>query len=317
MFDALASLVFAIHLICMNVASAGPLGAAWLDWRGRRGDLAAAQTGRWLAGTAALCLLGGALAGLALGALVWDDAFHKALLAVRSRIFFGAWEIVFSLVLMVAQYASARWSRQPAGVGSCVFRSVLAVLASSNLLYHFPPLFAVVRQLAASGAPELPLTSAEFRAAMLTPGVWSLAVHFALASFAMVGLVVMLKLAFRKTPDAKDVNPAGNEMDPADKEAGDRLVAWGGRWALIPTLLQLPVGVWVLFQFPGRVQDRLTGGEPLLAALFGAAVFAALGLMHHLSAVAMGDASRKTTFLATGMMGLVVLLMAGLLRAIS
>src|SRR5688500_10052682 len=43
------SLLLAAHLLCVNVAAGGPLVAAWLDWRGVRGDEAAGRAARWLA----------------------------------------------------------------------------------------------------------------------------------------------------------------------------------------------------------------------------------------------------------------------------
>jgi hypothetical protein len=41
-------LVFAAHLLCVNVASAGPLVAAGLDWLEGRGNRLAGEAGRYL-----------------------------------------------------------------------------------------------------------------------------------------------------------------------------------------------------------------------------------------------------------------------------
>ena len=42
----IATILLTIHLLAMNVASAGPLVCLWLQVRGRRGDEAAWQAGQ-------------------------------------------------------------------------------------------------------------------------------------------------------------------------------------------------------------------------------------------------------------------------------
>jgi len=301
----LTCLLLALHLMCVNLASAGPLCAVWLDWRESRGDAAAGVIGRWLVGSAVLALLLGGLLGLAVGATLWEPAFQNALSAVQRRIYFGLWELLFSLVLMLMQYAWWKASKRTSMI-RVLGRGFLALLAASNLLYHFPLLFSVIRQLTQNGAPESPLSSAEFRSAMMESPNMSLAMHFLLASLAVCGVAVMLRCAFFSG-------------DPATEQAADnrRMMTWGGRLALTPTVLQLPVGLWLLFQFPQPVQNQLIGGNLVAAGLFGAAVLTALGLMHQLASVAMGEPTRRSTIVSAGMMALVIVLMTGVLRAVS
>ena len=59
--EILVAVILAAHLLCVDIASAGPLVCIWLDWRGRR-DATARDAGRWLAKTS--------LAGLIVGGLL-------------------------------------------------------------------------------------------------------------------------------------------------------------------------------------------------------------------------------------------------------
>jgi len=95
------------------------------------------------------------------------------------------------------------------------------------------------------------------------------------------------------------------------KEAAHRVAVWGGRIALVPTLIQIPVGLWILFQLPDPVRDQFMGQDLVCTAMLGLSVFGALGLMHFLSSIALGDASRRKLMLAMSLMFLVVLLMSG------
>ena len=85
---------------------------------------------------------------------------------------------------------------------------------------------------------------------------------------------------------------------------------------MAPTLLQLPVGVWVLLALPEPIKGALMGGDLPASGLLGIAIFAALGLMHQLSAVALGDTGRKSLLQAMGMMVLVVFLMSATLERV-
>src|SRR5205823_1965055 len=94
--------LLAAHLLCVNVASGGPLSAAWLDWRGTRGDEAAARGAVYLACASIFTLLAGAALGLLIGWLKWDADYRSLWLGPLSYKLSGAViEAVFSLVLML------------------------------------------------------------------------------------------------------------------------------------------------------------------------------------------------------------------------
>ena len=84
----LETVLLAAHLLCVNVASGGPLVAAWLDWRSTRGDTAAAKGAVYLARASLLGLVLGGLLGFIIG---WMKAFTAGpnccrSFAVRSKI---------------------------------------------------------------------------------------------------------------------------------------------------------------------------------------------------------------------------------------
>ena len=95
------SLVLALHLMCMNVASAGPLVCVWLDWRGGNGNEVAHQAAKFLACRSLLLLVAGVVFGLIVAAFLWNDAYHDLMHTFMSRIKWGAWELLFSIVLMI------------------------------------------------------------------------------------------------------------------------------------------------------------------------------------------------------------------------
>jgi hypothetical protein len=284
-------LLLAAHLMCMNVAAAGPLVCLPLEWKEGRGVTLAGRAGRYLAGGGVVLLLVGALLGLAMGALLWNDAYLAAIRHIRSRIEFGAWELLFSLVLMTGHYFWWR-ARPSCSAGERWLRMVLPFLAGTNSLYHFPPLFVILSQLASTTGPlGEPMSSAEFRARMLEPEVLSRSAHFVLAAFAMCG-VMLIGYALR------------SGRRGAAEEDVRRVAVWGGWLALVPTLAQLLVGLWLLLSLPEPIKTALLGGDLTGSFLLGLSIVAALILMHHLSVIAFGDTQRR--LLVRAMVSMVV-----------
>ena len=81
----------------------------------------------------------------------------------------------------------------------------------------------------------------------------------------------------------------------------------------MPTLLQVPVGLWLLTQLPAQAQGSVMGADLLSTTFFGLAVLAAVWLMHQLAGVALGDATRAKLVGSLGAMVVVVTLMTGTL----
>src|SRR4051812_33434103 len=195
MVESAIILLLAAHLLCVNLAAGGPIVGAWLDWRAAGGNDAAARAAKFLAGTSLLGLVAGALLGVAIGWLKWDAEYSALWLGPLSyKLRWAVVEAVFSLVLMLGW-----WLWLPGRAGGSEWgaatRGLIAVLAATNLLYHFPPLFSVAARLtdtAATSGQEI--RGAEFRRLMMTGDVAALSIHVALASIA-VAAVMLLGLA--------------------------------------------------------------------------------------------------------------------------
>ena len=94
---------------------------------------------------------------------------------------------------------------------------------------------------------------------------------------------------------------------------GKRFVAFGGRIALVPTLLQLVVGVWVVMEVPAGVRNSVMGSDPLTALMFGVSLFGVFGVMLTLAGVSLGQCDATAVCRTTLLMGIIILLMVGTL----
>ena len=296
MLDLLLSLVLAVHLVCMNVASAGPLVCVWLDWRGGNGNEVAYRAARFLAWKSLVLLVIGTIFGVLVAAFVWNDAYHDLMHTFMYKIIWGGWEWLFSIVMGLL-YAVLVARGAARGTASKIGRASIAILSATNLFYHFPVLFIMISE-AAGGYLEVPakIDAVNFRSLMTDNSVIARSMHFVVASFAVTG-VSLIGYGKRLLRDEER------------KEAGSRIAVWGARIALVPTLLQIVVGVWVLSVLPPSMQRSLMGGELLAASAFGLSIVGALWLMQQLSAVAFGDTQPRTLTLAIHLMYAVVILM--------
>ena len=310
MLDFIYIPVFALHLLAVNVASAAPLVCIWLRCREtRHGDAAARAVGQYLARQSNWMLLWGSALGMVMVGLLWlgpDHRFfdlidqHKKFL--HPKLWWGLAELVFYVACMWAYVVT--WERL--GGGGRVRRGLhhlLAVLAASNLLYHFPPLFGVLAALSVD--PGLldgaTLERKAFLRLMGSSEVLWMVVHVMLASVATTG-VMMMGFALRLARQSEDVTGA------------ETVAKWGGRIALVPSIAQLLAGLYVLFHLPGAMQKQFMGGDTLTTGLFAVSVVAALALMHSLAAVALGDVQRKTIIRSMALLVLTVLLMSAALH---
>ncbi len=298
-------LLTTLHLLAVNIAAAGPLVCLMLEWRGRRrGEPATDRLAQWLGRLSVGSLLLGGLLGaagvwlLSLGGNEWFfESLHRF---PRIKFWYTGAELVFYLACMWGYLAW--WKRSPRErLWQRIGHRLLAVLASTNLLYHFPPLFVAFTALATApaGTWAEAIDPAVYRRLMIDSEVASRSLHHVLASLAIVGVVVMGQ-ALRQ------------RRSGSDSQTASRLIVWGARLALLPTLLQLPVGVWVLVEYPQR--ELLLGDNRLSTGLLVGSIAMALMLMHHLSAVALGDVDRKSVIRSMALMAAVVLLMTGTLH---
>lgn len=294
-------LVLAAHLLLVNLAMAGPLGALVLEWLGsHNNNRTMAAIGRQLAWWSLISLvlamlLGGAL--LVLESNQQGSRYWATLEAVKpSQLWFALAELGFYLAAM----SGYLWLRGATKL-SRITQRILAVFAATNLMYHFPPLFTVLSMI--STRPELQgqmLDRPTLRGLMLEGEVLARVFHIWLASLAVVGLAMMVS-AWRRQKLVTD--------DSGDRAAG--VITWGARLALVATLLQLPVGLWVMGELPSY--ELLLGGDWFGTALFVISIAGVLRLMHLLASLALGDHEPRQIFESLAILTTVVTLMTGVL----
>ena len=300
MLELATILVLIFHLLAVNVAAGAPIVCVWLEWRG---DSVARKAAAYLGWLALVTLVVGGLLGAALGWLKWTPEYRDLWTGPLSyKLHWGGLELLFSLALATAYWLLAR-GRGGESRGWRTLRGAIALVSGTNLLYHFPPLFIVAGQLHATGGTSGEvLRGAAFRQLAAAGESPALAVHVALASVAVAGAMLLgLALKWQRRNEA-----------PADVAA---VAGWGGAWALVASLLQLPVGLWTLAVLPASDQSRLMGSDPLATALFLASMLAALWLLREFVSVVMGETTRPILLRAMAAMLVVVALMTAMQQA--
>ena len=299
MLGLLRSLLTSCHLLAVSVVAVGPIVCLWLEWRGaRQGDEAASEAGRRLAQATLWMLVIGAGLGAIDLAIVWassppSDPYLSAwALIPPRRIWFGVAELAF-FALCMAGYVWG-WRRMPR-----VWHRALAVLAATNLLYHFPPLFSAVT--VASTRDSLltidgPLPYDRLMRLLFDAETLSRVAHMVLAAMVVTGVTLMWLGLPRRG-------------EPSRETADHRPIAWGGRMALAAAVLQLPVGVWILWMLPPPLRDRFLMSDSWTTGLFAIGVVVVLGLLHHLAAAALGDVEPGNIYRAIALTAIVFLLM--------
>ncbi|MEX2141639.1 MAG: hypothetical protein WD894_20405 [Pirellulales bacterium] len=295
MLELLLVVAFTLHLVAVNVAAAGPLYCVAAEWRGRRrGDVAAQRVARRFAVWSLIGFVVGITIGGVLLAILWyaDRAYWSALARVpRYRWWFFGGEVVFYFVCMIPYVVL--WERVG---GRRWWHRLLAILAATNLLYHFPPLFTMLSLM--SSRPELAgetLDRSLYVELFTDAETLARVAHHWLSSLATTGVALML-LATR-----------------GDASSG-WMAVFAARVALTASVLQLPVGVWLLLVSPAGARSQLLGGDMASTVLFGTAIICMVLLLQHLLAAALGDDSRPTAVKSAALLLAVLLLMSGVLH---
>lgn len=299
--EILLTLLLAAHLIAVNIAMAGPLLCLALKRREvNLGDDAAGQVGRQLAKASLGSLAVGSLLGGGLLAVVWIGGAQRYLAALgaipASRYWFALAEIIFYVACMSGVLWT--WQRRPART---VLLVVLSILAATDLMFHFPPMFTIVAT--AARRPELVQATIDrttYYHLLLDGEVLSRVTHVWLASVAVTAMTVCL------------IAMAGTRGD--DRRRG--LASWAAKWALGATLLQLPTGLWMLLVMPGTETGRMLGEDAVATTLFALSLVIGFHLLQRLAAMALGDVERKATFRTAAAMGAMVLLMVATLERV-
>jgi hypothetical protein len=278
----------------VDLAMAGPVLCIWLEWRaGRRSDALAACMGPILARASVWALAGGIVLGILLLAIKYvasDPAYFAALGAIpASRLWFGLGELAFSLVLL-ALYATL-WNRLSRHRW---WHRVLAMAAASNLMMHFPALFVIVSVIRERWPlAGQTLDAAGYRRMLLDGEVLSRVVHVWLAAFAVAGASLMgIVLRYGRE----------NPLAP-------RLIQRAALIALVPSVLQIPTGLWIAMEMPEAARVEILGGDAVATGIFSAAIVVALYWLHAVAAIALGDCDRRRVRRSIATLSLLLILM--------
>ncbi|MCA9199333.1 MAG: hypothetical protein KDA87_17425 [Planctomycetales bacterium] len=311
-WDVLLTVLLAFHLLAMNVASAAPLVTPFLEARGSvTGN--DARLGKWLSWFAVYAFVVGILLGLGVAGALWlagETAFWNTLPRFAYKIKWGVAELAFYLACMVP-YAMV-WDRAVRGgrIFKWLHRTV-AVLAATNLLYHFPVLFRVIVLVAngrsgKDGANDI--RAAEFRELGFTPEVISFACHFALASVAVVGVALMWRTV-RMPANATD-----DSLEPNDSDWQTRAIQRGARITLFASSLQILVGIWVAYSLPRVSLNKVVGQDMAATACLGVSALLTFLLLQLLTPLAFGEWKKSAVVRCKLLLMLIVVLMTHTLR---
>lgn len=287
----------------MNLACVLPLHACWLAGREGTPQQANRFSPRQVAWHSLLALVLGCLLG---GLQYWlgEDSLREAWSRLPARAYrFALSELAFSAACI--GWLMFLFPPISGGIELTRKRSalawILAVLSSSNLLYHFPSLMSVLGKLTAnpswSRLEQLPRK--ELLLLMKQPDILAISVHFAMASVA-VALVYVLWLF-------------ASEWSHEDLQHSGRMLAGV---ALLISLLQFGVGVWLLASLPAESRDRLLGGDMIAAIAFGGGIFSTLLLCGSLANIALGKVTQADSRKAAMWTVVTVLLMTVALKGI-
>ena len=146
---------------------------------------------------------------------------------------------------------------------------------------------------------------------MLRGEVLALSMHFMVAALVVAAIAALLLLAgsLAKEP--------GNTPDgePQLTDLGRRQLA--GRVALLAilgTLMQIPVGIWVLTTLPPAPRQAVLGGNGVASLCFASGIMIALALVQQLLPIVQGDFNRPAARRTVWLLGVIVVMMIVTLR---
>ncbi|MEX0867863.1 MAG: hypothetical protein WD030_10935 [Pirellulales bacterium] len=295
-------LALAAHLVCVNVAATAPLIAIYLDRRGRRKPDPLARELGYALGRYAWWGIGvggglGIVCGLLMAGLPYARWFAALGRIPDYRLHWLAAELVVYLLLLLPFTWRGRWHDSLPWL-----RYLCGVLAATNLLYHFPPMFAILSVISSDPAwIDVTIDRRQFHRLMLDPAIVSRTLHHWFAATATIGMLTAW-LAWRSR---------GGESQAA---SATKLVRIGAGVALVATLMQIPTGLWFLLTYPPAAQGSFLGGDLAATGLLGVSVVLSVGLLHHLAMITLGDVRRTPLIVATALLLTIIVCMSAALH---
>ena len=252
-----------LHLLVIAIAAAGPLLCIPLNAKQLNRKDPAERNAYWSLGTtlnrhAIIALILGSVFGLIIAALVWNPDFHQRCHILKTRFIHLGIEWIFSFVLLLITHRW--WLKRPDGLKPFVFRSLLIILATTNLLYHFPIIFMLVHEVPATIVAELESTGAELSRAQFYEYAFSKSMlarwlHIVI-SMLMLSFAYLAVISLRSARDTNDLA----------QETAVRTVNWAARNVLILLFAQIGFGLMALLTM--KNSELVMGGDPVVTALF-------------------------------------------------
>ena len=305
------------HLLMMLLAGGGPVACLLLEWscNGTVGRDANHSVAKRLARNCIAYLIVGSLLGLA---MIWvanatgQRDYAYVFERFYDRVWWGAWELVTYTVAMLAYWLA--WDRlQKSNPGKWVHRCI-AVLAVTNLLYHFPPLLTVmvdamnsatINSDSAGVASAERITSSEYRTLIFQTPVLAKTLHFVFASLAVAGGWLMAHCS--PEPDIEEDQTDASEDSIVAMVTGPPRV--GSVLATIALVFQLLIGLWLVVLATPSEQAAVMGRDGLATACLLIGVLLSLVALNQSAAVAMGEGRFWQCRSAAGLIGVAVVLM--------
>jgi len=200
--------------------------------------------------------------GLIVAAVIWSEEFHQRCHVVQDRFLFAAIEWIFSWGLLLL--SERWWKKRPDGVKSFAVRSILILLATTNLLYHFPMLFMLINEIPTSVVLELEATNSQlsreqFYEYAFTRGMLAKWGH-AVVSLFMVAVAYTAVISLRYARDVSGV----------PRDVAVRMVNWTARTMVLLLFIQIGLGLLTVMTMSNM--KAIMGGDVMVTSLFAGAM---------------------------------------------
>ncbi len=289
-------LLAGVHLLLVDVGAGGPLLVAAMEGLDSCKRSQAVSWARHLLIASLIGLLIGSILGVAMGWYEWSSGLDRMIARMPSKVYYGIWEWFFSLVCICIQLAWWYWFPRAEGIARGL-RAIIGVLGSTNLLYHFPVLFAVITELSHRGehAGEL-LTAGKFRELLAATSAGPRALHAAIAAIGVSATWLLLLASWPRQP------------------LESYWARWASRWIFGSTVAQWLVGFWVAVSLSPIASGRLLGENLWLSGGFAISLLLAFLVTQLTWGMSFGQATRRQAWVTAGTIMLLVLIMTWVSR---
>jgi len=224
-----------LHILFINVLLGSALASVYYNWRGNKEQNPVFdRIGYLLTTPVTICENMGALWGVApllIISVLFTPMFYAASIMNSPH---WLWIVYGNMVAFLLSYLyKYTWHALEHRKKLHISLGVVAVA----LFFTLPPVFMATVQLYMT--PTTWTYSTRFFDALLRPDTLVRLTHFYLATFAVTGVFMLVYGYYLRQRE-----------DKVDREAGVKLTRMGKNWFLVPTMLNIVVGILSLFQFP-------------------------------------------------------------------